>query len=469
MPQRIKKIPLFFLLSAILILPQISVASKMSANDYLNSAKQKFSQGNLDGAVTELKKAFELGKQSDEVRGILNDISSEYFFRGGEKYMDGDKDGAIADLEKSLELNKDDTEVKRLLGMCEYELVLKHFESGSPDEAIPYLEKLLVLFPDDKAYKEMYESAKKQIVRKAESLPGVPIRKEIQQIESLFSLIESRLRKQEKLLENYEGKYNELVKKIIANTERERKELLVRLKERDREMRSGIHKDSIEMRRDIHRDSVEMRRTFIFTAIFGTLLTVAILIFSVFMLIRHIKKRAALIIWRGQKGVTGALSGSDRYMLPDGAKAFPGSQEKIEDLKVIEAEIVKEQTDPHAAEDVLQAFLQSQDSEIKAEAAKALYKHNPARSLDILEKMESSVDKKKRIYAISALGEISSTEAVKILLGRMDDAETGIKKEIIKSLKGIIDRKEPKIPAYIHEKIEQALSRVADKEAWIIE
>ncbi|MCB4790737.1 MAG: HEAT repeat domain-containing protein [Elusimicrobia bacterium] len=471
---------IFLILPAIINFYQFSIAEQFSADDYFDRGSQRYAQGDLDRAVLDLKKSMKLGKEESEVKDVLYEISTVYYTLSGEKYVNGDTEGAFADVDKSLELNKDDMFARNFLGIYAKELATKYLNMKNYDKAMPYLEKLLELFPEENEYKTMYETAKKhlsdnrdtfqepassegpvQATHKQEKAKQQQQNASAKPDKKLFLLLESRMEKQEKLLEGYEEKYKEFMQKqeiLLQNSEGKHKELM-------QKMLSRVARDRNEIADSISRETTRMKQVLIFAAVILLVLAIFSVVLVLF-LARYIISRSALL----RDGHRHIWGGTTAQGLPDfGKRRLSEHSQEIEELRIIEAEVVGRQTDPQAAEDVLQPFLQSKDSKINAEAARALFKHNPTRALNILEEMESSPDKQTRIDAIHALGEINSPEAVKVLLDNLNENEMDVKKELIRSLRKINELKKAEIPEYLQDKIEKALNGLKDNGNWVIE
>ena len=459
----IKKNLYFFCVFCIFSLCSSSMFSvvEKTAADYFYTAREKYLKDDLSGAVEDIKKAKESGKDDKELNTLQKNLAVAYFNRGSEKYTANDLFGAVSDLEASMELYNLTT-TKDILGLCLSEIVYVFYTKKKDyEKAIPYIEKLIKLFPGDPEYKEMYETAKKYTIRGVEALPGITPKKETQQIERLFALMESRLQRQEKLLETYDQKQKEQMQKILARAEAQTEKALK------------------EISANIQKERNKTTRTFFFTTTSGVTVAGCIVMFLFLVMLKlFFRKKTAVILMSDEprKQVLETLREKIQSLSSPGNEQ-PPSRREIDKLKIIEAEIVEHQTDPQAAEKILESFLQSEDNILKTKAAKALFKHNPVRALDILLEMLQDIHINTRIESVHTLGEISSPEAIKILIDNLDSADNDpvmtdasrdqLKKAIIKSLREIIENPRKELLPYLKEKIEKCLAKYED--TWIIE
>ncbi|OGS46270.1 MAG: hypothetical protein A2539_02770 [Elusimicrobia bacterium RIFOXYD2_FULL_34_15] len=517
----IKKI---FLVSYIILgFYQLSFSETKTAKQYYISANKSFNNHDLTGAYNDIIKAKELKKDDQNINVLVKAIAKAYFNRGGEKYNEGQLFNAIDDFDTSLKLYEDKT-VKDVFGLCLTEVVGQIYsENKSYEKAVPYIQKLIKLFPEELEYRQMYESANanRSVAQNVESLPGVtsqpetvqapkaqtsqtsqasqpqtaqtqqvfqspqteqvpPITQTSQppqvqaqvqapQIEKLFSLIEARLQKNEKLLKNYDQKQRDLIQKIYSNSETKRakllKEMITSVVQKENTKSEKVLKETVNSA--MHKESVGMKKALFFTTTLGIVAMGAILALLVYILTRYIKKRSAVILWHGEVGMAESLKEKAQELLVAKKKALQLTSE-IDNLKIIEAEIV-EKTDPDAAENILSSFLNSTNSLTKSLAAKALFKHNPEKSLDILEDMLERGNEQSKIDSLTTLGEIGSAEAIKVLIDGLGKLQYSEKKVAIRSLVRISNEEKEKIPPYLLDKIENVLSDLKEREGWLLE
>ncbi|HAM38443.1 MAG: hypothetical protein A2539_00710 [Elusimicrobia bacterium RIFOXYD2_FULL_34_15] len=503
---------LILILFVILNIYQIAYAENKTALQYYNSANKKYNNGDIAGAASDIKKAKELKKDDGKIKILVIKIAKDYFNRGGEKYNQGNLLNAIKDFDASLNLYEEKT-VKDVYGLCLTELVGQVYsENNSYEKAIPHIRKLIELFPDELEYRQMYETANvdKQVVQNIETLPGItalpetvqttqPQPAQVQQtqelvqapqsqqssqtvqpqqieqtqqtpqIEKLYSLIESRLQKNEKLLKTYDKKQRDLIQKIYNNAEAKREKLLKEM------VTSVVRKENIKTEKALkdtvssalEKEGAGMKKTLFFTTTLGIVSMGGILGFLVLILTKYIKKRSAVILWHGEVGMAESLKQRTEELLLAKKRSLLLPSE-MEDLRVIEAEIV-EKTDAGAAENILSPFLKSNNSLTRAQAAKALFKHNPEKSLDILEDMLEKGDEQARIDSLATLGEIGTVESIKVLLDSINKLKYNEKKIVIRSLMKIVAENKEGIPFYLLEKIDNILSELKEKEGWLLE
>lgn len=430
---------------------------------YFNTARDKYIKGDFVGAASDIKESKQLGKNDEEVKTLSDKVATSFFTAACEKYTAGDLLGAVKYFESGLEL-KDDQSAKDIFGLCLSEIVYKlYFQKKDYQAVIPYLEKLTAIFPDDEEYKKMYETVKQRIIRGVESLPGVTPKKNTKQIEKLFTLMEDRLQKQEKLLSGYSAEHQQLVGRVIEHSRKEKNEFI-----------SQIKKEKEEFILQIKNENKETKNVFVFFTTAAVGFVVFITFFLVFLLARYLKSGSSVIIFTQKKNATETLKRTVKEL-----KISDGKKEE----KIIEAEALPERRalnilekemfdnplplpDAPAAESVLHSFLESKNDGIVAKSAVSLYKYNSEKAIIVLEKLLAGSDEQKRIAAVEALGEIASPVAINILLNNLSGAEKPVKREIIKMLRNIIVMKKSDLPSELHEKIKSTLGSL--KETWII-
>ncbi|GEM_PF-2149547 len=108
---------------------------------------------------------------------------------GLQKYRQGDLEGAISDLEVALSQDKENEKIKNYLLNCFVSLGAKYAGEQNYSKAISYLERAQRLNPEDKEIKDLYNSLKTKIApppaeRKKVVPPPPPKKEEIKKVET---------------------------------------------------------------------------------------------------------------------------------------------------------------------------------------------------------------------------------------------------------------------------------------------
>jgi len=112
-------------------------------------------------------------------------------------------------------------------------------------------------------------------------------------------------------------------------------------------------------------------------------------------------------------------------------------------VKLLEKEL-SEEKDPKVVIKLLKPFLNDDNNMVRANAAKALYKHSEKLSLDTLTDMLKSPDLQMQLSAVWALGEIDSEKTINILIKKIDGKEPIVARKAAKILKNKNINKETK-------------------------
>ena len=119
--------------------------------------------------------------------------------------------------------------------------------------------------------------------------------------------------------------------------------------------------------------------------------------------------------------------------------------------------------DPKTGEKLLTSFLDSKESRIRGNAAKALYKFNKEKAMIILDEMVRSRDMWMRLSGAWALGEVGSATAVELLIMLLEDSEKFVKQRTMKSLEKIIHTKADTLPEVLIGRIGEAMENIRKK------
>lgn len=104
---------------------------------------------------------------------------------------------------------------------------------------------------------------------------------------------------------------------------------------------------------------------------------------------------------------------------------------KAQKIMAIEAELVADE-DKEIAERLLEPFLKDPDPWIKAKAAMTLYRHNPKHAIDHLRELLSK--KGEEIPAVLALGEIGTTDSIKVFTDSFNRFDSETQKAALQSI-----------------------------------
>ncbi|MBI5574683.1 MAG: HEAT repeat domain-containing protein [Elusimicrobia bacterium] len=383
--------------------------------------------------------------------------AEDYFFRAGEKYTQGDTENAISDLEKGLKLNPKDKQAKDFLGLCLNEISLKYYVAGEYQSALPYLEKLNKFSPDPEVIK-MYNHAKKEVETASLGLPGVPLKKEVS---TVISKSEKRIQKQKETVEKQkEGPQKELLESVLAKAENEIAKLSVGLNQIDEKMGR------------IDSQQKELKKTYIFYSVggFAALGGFIFLLVLISGYISHKRLKAfheKLVLQSGSgktPSITYGTEEIDKIMTDIDSRT-----QKIYGIDVIDAELVSE-TDVTIGEKLLQPFIEDDDPLVRAKAFQSLWKYNPERAIVIIKTMLQDTDTSQRLNTIDILKGMSSPASVELLLELAGLPETEqneeIKREVIKTLSDIWQKKEISLPQELSLKVEKFLQET--KKKWVV-
>jgi len=251
------------------------------------------------------------------------------------------------------------------------------------------------------------------------------------------------------------------LKEIISKVGDERREFLNILSKRDESVKQAFK----ENRDIINRNFVIAILVFIIGII------IVVIVFS-YVSSRLSARREAILLQHQERIISNLLQqnvGSvqliDETTSP--LKLIEGShpKDRVKGVEIIEAELVEE-TDTEIAQRLLIPFLEDKDSKVRATAAKALYKYNSNKALQILKDMSKSKDRVTRLNAAWSLGEIGSDLSAEILLDLINDTDYHVKRVVLKFLQRIL-KTNKSISPVLSEKISKVITDARIKEGWI--
>ncbi|MDD5686765.1 MAG: HEAT repeat domain-containing protein [Elusimicrobia bacterium] len=433
--------------ASILIFNNSAVHSKTDVNNYLKTATEKYNKQDLSGASKDIAKAAKSGKSETDLAKIKKNVAEAYFKRAGDKYNKDDLYGAIDDFESGLKLQNSES-AKNIMGLCLSEIIQKLYV-GQKDyqKSIVYLEKLIKLYPEDKDYKEMYDIAKKHVIKGVEALPGVESRQETKRIERLFELMESRLQRQEEVLKSYNDRLAMEIRKDAKDAKIDKEKFL----------------------KDIENTVNVKKKNIVYTVGLVTFATMCVAFFIFFLAAWFFRKKSSKYMEiYNRREVNGRIISDVSVSLPYKQEEEP-NQRMIDELEIIKRDL-NGVSDSKAIEDALQPYLDCNNEFVKIAAAEILFTHDKIKALGILSVFLNSPNASVRSSAVKTLGELSSPEAIEILYDFVKNTEdAGLKKEIIKCFIEILKNTEQVFPNNLTEKIRKYIFEIKSKEMWIVE
>lgn len=415
-------------------------------------------------------------------------VSEVYFDRGVQKYLKGDLDGFIADLEKALEFDPQYKKAKTFLVKILVERGSELYLRKDFKKALPYLERAHNLDPDNKEVAHMYKLTKQElffilapavprtssesqeeiIVAPLTEGTTVPVslkEKGINKDNLMITLFDTFQRQQAKLVESY-IEPQETLKKQLENSDRERKEMLIAQNEDRKYLYEMLEKRDQVVMDTFIKQQKDTKRAFIF-GIIGIVMSVGVVIFVMYFILYRASCRREAILMQHQERLMILLTedkrridtflNSESYTLLEAFEHShidfrtmienPNSHIRAKGVELLEAQLVKENSDSEIAEKLLSPFLDDPNNRVKANAVKALYKYNREKSVETAKKMVQSSNTWMRMSGIWVLGEIEDIQGIEFLLDILPNEKEGrVKNRIFKSLTELIDKKSKEIP-----------------------
>lgn len=380
-----------------------------------------------------------------------NNIANKYFSIAAEKYVKGDNQGAVEDLEKCLEVNPEHSSAKNMLGLCLTELVAYYYNENKFVDALASLDKLIKLFPNDQKIQGVYVSTKKKVEEQLKGVLDIPISPA--EIEILFSLLDSPLHEQEKMVNLYQGDEKALMETVITQARKVQSDLITKFKTREDKTVST------------------MIKTYIFTAV-GIALFIVLMVLLLIVYIHKRDSRREQIMMLSYEKIVDKLQ---PFITTAADKNLKGNeyphiikninhQGKLRGVEVIEAELVE--TDKEIGERLLKPFIEDSNIEVRARAIKALYKYNPIKALKDLFIMSKDTNPEIRITVAQLLGQIGTEDSIRILIQMKDETDQKVKREVIKNLYEIFEGRSASLAKNVVESVENVLKE--NKDEWII-
>ena len=126
-------------------------------------------------------------------------------------------------------------------------------------------------------------------------------------------------------------------------------------------------------------------------------------------------------------------------------------------------EALKNEKNTKIVEQLLGPFLTDRNNRVRANAAKAIYKHNKKVAFTSLEEMVKSQDKWFRVSAAWAIGVLKDAEFATLLVPLLTDVDQHVRQKAIKSMKNIISNNLPQVIAALQKRISKEVERASEK------
>ena len=433
---------------------------------------------------------------------IYAELPDDYVEQVEKKYSAGDIDSAIKDMEKAIGIaeSKDDKDFyKFMLGTWLIPLAEQYYNKGNYEKALPYLKKLTEISPEDQGILKMYNDAKISVeaVKKVEEEKKVEEKKEVK-LESLISLMESYMKKQEKLLQSQKEK---LSKELLGRSETEKNALLDEFNKRENLYKLVLTRTESQIRdlqTEFNKRSKELKQTYgVVTAI--VLVTIFIFVFVFIILSRHYAFRREKSFKQEVVKIKeeGIIQASYAKIIDKIEKEIPRlrfvqepkvekryNQREFEKLVAsgdVETRIrVLESIKSEISEDfslskefgvrLVNPFLNDSDPRVKACAVDVLHECSPHEATKLLNVMFSDRDPRVRIEVLNVVKDWFPPSSVKILLElEKKEEDENVRRVIIHLLSDFMRNKKRFLPGGLQGRIKELIAVIQKKGKWVIE
>jgi len=417
-----------------------------------------------------------------------------------EKYSQGDVDEAISDLEEALKIDANFSKAEELLLKILITVGTEYYAKGNYERAFPYLNKAFSLAPQNQNVKHMYEIVSKEveIKEREKQIAELEARKKAEEKERQAEL--EAKKKEEELLETKrleeEKRERELeAKRRKEEEQRKRADFETKMGREREEMEQALlaKKEEIEKARERYEETRASLKRGVVLGIVGLSLSFLVAVFLIFIIFAHSDRRferrwkeehksqgefyqkVEKILLGNQERILGlleklssAVRGETKKMIverPGGGREIitdinPHIRARADGVELIESTI----DDPEVGERLLKPFLEDGESRVRANARKALYKFNKEKAMVLLTEMCKSDDQWMRLSGAWALGEIGSPAAAEILLSLLTDPWEFVKNRAAKSLEKILTQRREGIEGSLRERIESTLRKIKKPE-----
>jgi len=363
-------------LAVILFLAAMSTLSAETAKDIYHKAVAEYIRGNKPESIDLLQTALEIDANNREMKEFFVKILTEY---GSESFLVNDYVSARNYLEMAGKIDSGNKEITKMLKLCD-----RIAEQGSAAALSVDREK------------------------------------------DLSELVKEFRKQKDKIFSNFN--YNiGTISSLLKQSEKERAELL-------KEIAAQRAADRIRMNNII----------IVGVVIVGSILLMAFFI-THYLMRRFVAKREVSTFEHQRKIMDEIRSGvSVHSPLPPLVRNStheiitdidPIIREKARRIELIEEEL-KTENDPTVATTFFLPYLDDVNNRVRANAAKALYRHNKKLALVTFKFMLLSVNKWMRSSAVWALGELAEEDTVSLIKTLKNEKETCV----IKQVKETFDR-----------------------------
>ncbi|MFH1075000.1 MAG: HEAT repeat domain-containing protein [Candidatus Firestonebacteria bacterium] len=388
------------------------------------------------------------------------DTAEKYFEAGLQKYIKGDAGASIKVLEDAVKSDKDNARYKNFLIKVLVEKGSEFYLQKKTREAYPYFEKAKQYDPENKEAGDMYSVLRKELFPEGSASDN--------------AFPETNIEKFSKMLAEFQKTQQQLIDKSFGDKEQTLKGVLSKSSEEHQQFLNYQTKREDDIKNIIKENKAAVIKNFnsaIIIFIFGIIVVAVVLVYFLFKrsakretsFLQHQEKILQDMVQNAEVNTNRMLGSSSPFELIEGSHP----KNRVKGVKIIETELVEE-TDFEVAQRLLIPFLEDKDFEVRANAAKTLYKYNHEKALYILKGMGKSKNRFERLNSVFALGEIGDMESSKILLSLIEDRDYHIKRNVLKFLQKIIRTKKEIFEAELFEKISKKLTEIKIKEGWII-
>jgi len=363
---------------------------------------------------------------------VQRNRAATHYHEGLRFYMAGNLAESERELERAYRLNKKDRGVRKLLSRVLFESALNHVESREYERAVSILSKA-----------QEFSDEKLDIKMRIESLVAkIGSKSDAETQTSTFVLP-----KKMKNLSASDRFILRMVNHLMQTTDVELK-LLQQAMALDREtLASELSKAQSRSRRELW-----IGLTLFVVLFFGSL---------------------GVLLWMIRRAIAKSflLPGQPHAFFPESkwfaqelsSSLLPYSAIKAQKIVAIEAELTGE-GDKEIAVRLLRPFLDNKDPWIKAKAARALHRYDPALALTELEQLVQGEGGK--VPAVLALGEIGSEDSVNVIIRSFPDFDKETAKVALQSLFKLSHSS--KTEEVIVQKIVDFLDNVRSTGEWVI-
>ncbi|PKM99785.1 MAG: hypothetical protein CVU78_04580 [Elusimicrobia bacterium HGW-Elusimicrobia-2] len=356
-------------------------------------------------------------------QNLSAETAKDVFNRAVAEYIKGEKRESMALMETALSLDGKNGEMKEFFVKMLTEYGSESFLADDYVSAQAYLTKAGNMDPDNQEIRKMLLLCRRMSER------GLVAESSAAKEEELNALIKEFKQQKDKFSANFNYGL-ETINSLLKQSEKEREKLLL-------EISSAREADRARMN--------EMILAGI--ALFALILLAAFYLMHAIMS-RFVEKRE-IVTLEHQKKIMDEMRGFSRHSsLPPLMRNSthetitdidPIVREKARRIEFIEEEL-KTEKDPNIATTFFLPYLDDVSNRVRANAAKALYRHNRKLATATFKDMISSPNEWMRSSAVWALAELAEEETVALVAVLKDDKHICVLEQIKASLKRLMER-----------------------------